>query len=87
MSMLKRFDAPDETRTFPKGRFELIRIGGMSIGWATHKLRGGSGLWKLALATGAKMCSVEHVGMVISGRATAAMSDGRIIEMRIGDVF
>jgi quercetin dioxygenase-like cupin family protein len=33
------------------------------------------------------MCSVEHVGMVISGKATAAMEDGRIIEMRAGDVF
>jgi uncharacterized cupin superfamily protein len=30
---------------------------------------------------------VEHVGMVVSGRATAAMDDGRVIEMRAGDVF
>jgi hypothetical protein len=30
---------------------------------------------------------VEHVGMVISGCATAAMDDGRVIEMRAGDVF
>ena len=25
--------------------------------------------------------------MVVSGRATAAMDDGRVIEMRAGDVF
>lgn len=26
--ILKRFEAPDQVRTFPKGRFELVRIGG-----------------------------------------------------------
>ena len=30
---------------------------------------------------------MEHVGMVLSGRATAAMDDGRVIEMQSGDVF
>ena len=32
-------------------------------------------------------CEVEHVGMVLAGCATAAMLDGRVIEMRAGDVF
>jgi mannose-6-phosphate isomerase-like protein (cupin superfamily) len=30
---------------------------------------------------------VERAGMVISGRAVAAMDDGRIIELNPGDVF
>jgi hypothetical protein len=30
--ILKRFEEPDEVRTFDKGRFEIVRIGGMSIG-------------------------------------------------------
>ena len=30
---------------------------------------------------------VEHVGLVLSGRATAAMDDGRIVEMKAGDLF
>ena len=34
--ILKRFDQPDEIRTFPKGKFELIQIGGMTIGRATY---------------------------------------------------
>ena len=38
-------------------------------------------------ATGAASCSVEHVGMVISGRATAEMDNGRAFEMKPGDVF
>jgi quercetin dioxygenase-like cupin family protein len=84
--ILKRFDQPDETRVFEKGKFELVHLGGMTIGRATYEPG-----WKwsehVGKATGAKSCSVEHVGMVISGCATAAMDDGRVIEMRAGDVF
>lgn len=36
---------------------------------------------------GKASCDVEHVGMVISGRATAAMHDGSVKEMKTGDVF
>jgi hypothetical protein len=84
--ILKRFDQPDEIRTFPKGKFELIQIGGMTIGRATYQPG-----WKWSVdvgaASGVTRCPVEHVGMVVSGKATAAMEDGRIIEMRAGDVF
>jgi quercetin dioxygenase-like cupin family protein len=37
--------------------------------------------------SGTTLCLVEHIGLVISGRATAAMDDGRVIEMRAGDIF
>ena len=84
--ILKRFESPDEVRTFEKGRFEIVRLGGMTIGRATYQPG-----WKWSVdvgaATGAHECLVEHVGMVVSGVATAAMSDGRVIEMRAGDVF
>ena len=84
--ILKRFDNPDETRVFEKGRFELVHLGGMTIGRATYEPG-----WKwsehVGKAVGAKSCLVEHVGMVVSGVATAAMDDGRVIEMRPGDVF
>jgi quercetin dioxygenase-like cupin family protein len=83
---LKRFDQPDETRTFEKGKFELVHAGGMTIGRATYQPG-----WKWSLhvgkAAGAASCMVEHVGMVVSGRATAAMDDGRVIEMKPGDIF
>lgn len=84
--ILKRFENPDEIRNFPKGKFALIRIGGMAIGRASYE-PGWRWSVDVGAATGAKMCAVEHVGLVISGRATAAMSDGQIIEMRAGDVF
>jgi len=84
--ILKRFDHPDDVRTFEKGKFELVHLGGMTIGRATYEPG-----WKwsehVGRASGAKSCMVEHVGMVIAGRATAAMDDGRVIEMRAGDVF
>src|SRR6266581_3017402 len=35
--ILKRFEQPDEIRTFEKGRFELVRLGGMTIGRATYE--------------------------------------------------
>jgi hypothetical protein len=36
-TVLKRFEEPDEVRTFEKGKFELVRIGGMTIGRATYE--------------------------------------------------
>src|SRR5437773_1589052 len=35
--ILKRFENPDETRILTKGRFEIVRIGGMTIGRATYE--------------------------------------------------
>ena len=32
-------------------------------------------------------CNVEHVGLVLSGCATAAMEDGTIHELRAGTLF
>jgi hypothetical protein len=84
--ILKRFEEPDETRFFEKGRFEVIHIGGMTIGRATYEPG-----WKwsedVGLISGTGFCEVEHVGMVISGRATAAMKDGKVVELTPGSVF
>jgi hypothetical protein len=32
-------------------------------------------------------CHVEHVGMVVSGSATAAMANGEVVEMKPSDLF
>ena len=84
--ILKRFETPDETKTFPKGKFELIHIGGMSIGRATYE-PGWRWSEHVGRALGLTSCDVEHVGIVISGTATAAMNDGTVYEMKAGDVF
>ncbi|MGH9945881.1 MAG: hypothetical protein ACRD6X_01625 [Pyrinomonadaceae bacterium] len=84
--VLKRFESPDETRAFIKGRFEIVRLGGMTIGRATYEPG-----WKwsehVGPGVGASRCSVEHVGMVLSGSATAAFDDGTVVEMKAGEVF
>jgi len=84
--VLKRFEEPDEVRTFEKGKFEVVRIGGMTIGRATYQPG-----WKWSLhvgpGVGAARCNVEHVGLVVSGCATAAMEDGTIYELRAGMLF
>jgi hypothetical protein len=40
--ILKSFEAPDEVRVMEKGRFELVHLGGMTIGRATYE-RGWNG--------------------------------------------
>ena len=84
--VLKRFEKPDEVRRFEKGAFEVVQVGGMTIGRASYE-PGWRWSEHVGVATGAKSCMVEHVGMVVSGCATAAMDDGRVFEMKAGDIF
>ena len=83
---LKRFDAPDETRVFEKGKFELVKIGGMTVGRASYE-PGWRWSAHVGAGTGERSCQVEHVGLVVSGRAKVLMDDGREIEMGPGDLF
>jgi mannose-6-phosphate isomerase-like protein (cupin superfamily) len=84
--ILRRFETPDEVREMPKGRFEIIRLGGLTIGRATYEPG-----WKWSIhvgpTVGAARCTVEHVGLVVSGTATAAFEDGSIVELRPGNLF
>lgn len=84
--ILRRFETPDEVREMPKGRFEIVHVGGLTIGRATYE-PGWRWSEHVGPAVGAERCSVEHVGLVLSGTATAALDDGRVVEMRAGDLF
>jgi quercetin dioxygenase-like cupin family protein len=83
---LERFDSPDEVREFEKGKFELIRVGGMTIGRATYEPG-----WKwsehVSPTAGTETCQVEHVGLVVSGQAAVRMDDGTERVMKEGDLF
>ena len=85
-AILKRFDDPDDVTHFEKGVFETVTLGGMTIGRATYEPG-----WKWSEHVGHELgqshCTVEHVGMVLSGCATAAFADGSITEMNAGDLF
>ena len=83
---LRRFSAPDEVREFPYGRYEIVQLGGLSIGraryepgwkWSTHV---GPGL-------GLDSCPVEHVGLVVSGCVAVRMDSGAEFRLRPGDAF
>lgn len=84
--ILRRFEEPDEVREFEKGRLEIIHIGGLTVGRATYEPG-----WKwsehVRPLAGTDFCEVEHVGLVLSGRATAAMVGGEVVELTPGTVF
>ena len=83
---IKRFAEPDELREFPFGSFELVNLGDMTVGRASYDPG-----WKwsehVGAATGATLCEVEHVGIVVSGRAAVKMADGTEFVMEPGDLF
>jgi quercetin dioxygenase-like cupin family protein len=84
--VLKRFETPDETRILERGKFELVHLPGLTVGRATYQPG-----WKWSTHVGPGLglsrCSVEHVGLVLAGAATAAFDDGTVIELRAGQLF
>jgi mannose-6-phosphate isomerase-like protein (cupin superfamily) len=84
--ILKRFEAPDEVRVMQKGRFELVHLGAMAIGRAIYEPG-----WKWSEHVGPRVgdtrCNVEHVGLVLSGAAAIAFGDGRVVELKRGELF
>jgi quercetin dioxygenase-like cupin family protein len=83
--ILKRFENPDEVREMVKGRFELVTLGGITIGRATYE-PGWRWSEHVGPTVGATRCTVEHVGLVLAGVATVAFSD-RVVELRPGNLF
>jgi quercetin dioxygenase-like cupin family protein len=83
---LLNLDNPTERRTFEKGRFETYRVGPMTLGRATYEPG-----WKwsehVGPNTGESSCPVEHVGLVLQGRAAVKMDDGTERVMKAGDFF
>jgi quercetin dioxygenase-like cupin family protein len=85
-AVLKRFEQPDEVRHFDKGKFEIVRLAGVTMGRATYEPG-----WKwsehVRPVAGTPSCQVEHVGLVVSGRAMALMDDGTKVNLNPGDCF
>lgn len=83
--VLRRFEKPDEVRVFAKGRVEIVRIGSRVVGRATYE-PGWRWSEHVGPTVGATHCTVEHVGLVLSG-AAAVDFDGRTVEMTEGSLF
>lgn len=79
------FGTPDEVRTFPKGKLELIRIGGAAIGRATFEPG-----WRWSTSVqplvNTKSCEAPHFQYHISGTLKIVMDDGTELVCRAGDV-
>ena len=76
---------PQESRTFERGKVELVTLGGVKFGRAT--LEPG---WKWSTCVKplvkTKSCESPHLQYQVSGRLHVAMDDGSEAEFKAGDV-
>jgi quercetin dioxygenase-like cupin family protein len=77
---------PSEVRRFERGRFEVYRVGPMTLGRATYE-PGWQWSKHVGAVSGQRFCEVEHVGLVMSGKAAVSMADGREWVMKAGTLF
>jgi hypothetical protein len=72
-AILRSFADPDEHREFPLGSFDLVGIGGMTVGRAQYEPG-----WRwsdhVGAALGQSVCEVSHLGLVLSGRDLIPMT-------------
>lgn len=81
----KQFDAPDETRTFPNGKAEIIAVGGAELGRMTFEpgWRWANDVKPLA---GTDSCEAPHFQYHVSGQLAIRMDDGTELLAGPGDV-
>jgi hypothetical protein len=82
---LKSFQKPDEVREFPKGRLELVKIGGATIGRAIFEPG-----WRWATSVQpiakTKSCEAPHFQYHVAGVLRIKMDDGSEFDCKPGDV-
>jgi hypothetical protein len=85
-TLKKNIGKPDETRPFPKGKIEVVKVGDLTFGKATFEPG-----WKWSECVkpiaGTASCMTHHNGFVVSGRMGIRMDDKTEIEVGPGDVF
>ena len=81
----RSFSKPLEVRQFPKGKLELVSIGGAIVGRATFEPG-----WKWSLHVrpfaNTKSCDAPHFQYHVAGVLKVKMDDGSEYECRPGDV-
>ena len=81
----KSFGKPEEVRIFPKGKVELVRIGGALVGRGTFEPG-----WKWSESVKplakTKSCEAPHFQYQLSGTMHVVMDDGTEFDSRAGDV-
>ena len=83
---LKKLSAPDEVRTFERGRMEVVKIGGGVVGRATFE-PGWRWSEHVKPIAGTELCMAPHFMYQESGRMRVRMADGKEFESGPGDVI
>jgi mannose-6-phosphate isomerase-like protein (cupin superfamily) len=82
----KSFESPDETRTPPKTRVDVVKLAGTTAGRFTFQP---GWRWSEAIkpVVGTVSCQAHHVGAVVSGRLHVVHQDGSEGEVGPGDAY
>jgi class 3 adenylate cyclase len=82
----RRFSDPDDVRTLPHGRVDIVELDDRVVGRMTYEP---GWRWSVDVKPIAETdtCQFHHVGVTISGRLRAQMRDGTELEIEPGDVF
>jgi hypothetical protein len=81
----KNFSSPDEMRTFPRGKLEVLQIRKGTVGrltlepgwrWSEH----------VKPIAGTEWCETPHFQYQVSGRLRVKMKDGSEFDLNPGDV-
>jgi hypothetical protein len=82
----KSLESPDDTRTFPSGMVQVVRLGGHSIGRTA--LEPG---WRWSECVkpiaGTERCQARHVGYQLSGTLRVEFEDGTGLVIKPGDAY
>jgi hypothetical protein len=85
-SVKKTFDTPDETRSFDKGKLDLVNLGSQTVARATFEPG-----WRWSECVkpiaGTESCQGHHVGYVVSGLLHVVMDDGAEFEAAAGTAY
>jgi hypothetical protein len=80
------FDHPDETRTFPHGRVDIVHVGASTIGRGTLE-PGWHWDTDIKPIAGTDSCQFRHVGFMVSGRMKITTEDGSEKEIGPGQAY
>ena len=82
----KRFESPDESRTPPKTKMDIVDLGGAKAARLTAEPG-----WKwsecIKPVVGTESCQAHHVGAVVSGSMHVVHEDGTEQDLVEGDAY
>ena len=82
----KSFDSPDETRTPPNTRVDVVRLEGATAARFTFQP---GWRWSEAIkpTAGTDSCQSNHLGAILSGQLHIGHTDGTEADARAGDAY